>query len=97
MCLTCVPQEWLRTAAQHHVWVHSHRDARAGGAVVPLAVSSGKMPLAAPKTAVKQKRRKGGPEMRLCKKFQETGNCTDPDCRLAHGADDLKRRREEAM
>ena len=76
---------------------HSCRDARAGGAVVPLAVSSGKMPVAAPKAVVKQRRRKGGPELRLCRKFQETGNCTDPNCRLVHGEDDLNRRQEEAM
>ncbi|CAL5222075.1 g4381 [Coccomyxa viridis] len=73
------------------------RDARAGGAVVPLAVSSGRMPVAAPKAAVKQRRRKGGPELRLCRKFQETGNCTDPNCRLVHGEDDLNRRQGEAM
>ena len=39
-----------------------------------MAVANGKMPVAAPKAATKQKRRKGGPESRLCKKFQETGN-----------------------
>ena len=64
--------------------------------MVPLAVSNGKMPVAAPKAAVKQKRRKGGPELRLCKKYEETGNCLDPNCRLAHGADELKRRQDEA-
>lgn len=64
--------------------------------MVPLAVSKGKMPVAAPKAAVKQKRRKGGPELRLCKKYEETGNCLDPNCRLAHGADELKRRQDEA-
>ena len=63
---------------------------------MPLAVSSGKMPLAAPKAAAKPKRRRGGPELRLCRKFEETGNCTDPSCRLAHGADDLKKRQQEA-
>ena len=62
---------------------------------MPLAVSNGKMPVAAPKAAVKQKRRKG-PELRLCKRFQETGNCTDPNCSLAHGAEDLKQRQMAA-
>ena len=61
-----------------------------------MAVANGKMPVAAPKAVTKQKRRKGGPESRLCKKFQETGNCSDPNCRLAHGQDDLERRRREA-
>ena len=68
---------------------------RPGGAIVPLAVSNGKMPVAAPKVAVKQKRRKG-PDLRLCKRFQETGNCTDPNCSLAHGAEDLKQRQTAA-
>ena len=62
---------------------------------MPLAVSNGKMPVAAPKAAVKQKRRKG-PDLRLCKRFQETGNCTDPNCSLAHGAEDLKQRQMAA-
>ena len=68
---------------------------RPGGAIVPLAVSNGKMPVAAPKAAVKQKRRKG-PDLRLCKRFQETGNCTDPNCSLAHGAEDLEQRQMAA-
>ena len=62
---------------------------------MPLAVSSGKMPVAAPKAAVKQKRRKG-PDLRLCKRFQDTGNCTDPNCSLAHGAKDLEQRQMAA-
>ena len=62
---------------------------------MPLAVSNGKMPVAAPKAAVKQKRRKGL-DLRLCKRFQETGNCTDPHCSLAHGAEDLKQRQMAA-
>ncbi len=63
---------------------------------MPLAVSKGKMPVAAPKAAVKQKRRKGAPELRLCKKYEEARNCLDPNCRLAHGADELKKRQDKA-